>query len=445
MTTATATDKILYPQRSIISTVLRCVTTIAGLSLLAKGMGFIRDAAVASKFGTGDAMDAYTLALSVPTLMAGLFCGAVPAALIPAYAKVKQASGKKAGAELVANGIYLQLLVVTAVCLILGALSNPLMNMLAGEFSLEKKALCQQLFLLLLVFTIVFSVAHTVTAALQAEKYFALGALTPALIPVVAIGALFTLSSSMGVFSLAIGLIVGTTIHLGLLLYALIRVYGIACLKPNLKKHDTRQLLNNSLLILLGGAIFGGCVVIDLAVASRLPAGTVATFGFADKVTGIVLSLAGVALGQTLLPYLADMHAASQGKLLRVTGWKISRIVVALTLPAVVVIWIAATPITQLLFERGQFGPAETARVADALRWGSLQFPAAALGVIASSMVVVIGAVRYMCMVSVIALIANVILDLTLAPMFGLAGILCATAIVHTISTALLFRKITSS
>ncbi len=60
-------------------------------------------------------------------------------------------------------------------------------------------------------------------------------------------------------------------------------------------------------------------------------------------------------------------------------------------------------------------------------------------------MVVVIGAVRYMCMVSVIALIANVILDLILAPMFGLAGILCATAIVHTISTLLLFRKIASS
>ncbi|MFK7910216.1 MAG: murein biosynthesis integral membrane protein MurJ [Akkermansiaceae bacterium] len=445
MTSPTATNDLSEPSGSILRVLLRCVTTIAGLSLLAKGMGFLRDAAAAAKFGTGDAMDAYTLALGIPTLMAGLFCNAMPTALIPAYARAKVKGGKAYATGVVANGVTLQFLTITAVCAVLGLLSQPLIDLIAGEFGAEKRLMGQQLFLVLLVFSVILSTSHAVTAALQAEKKFTVAAVSPAIIPVVAIAALFALHELIGVFSLAIGLVAGAAFHLLLLLYATTKEYGITCLKPNFSEHSPKQFMGDSMLILLGGALFGGCVMIDLAVASRLPAGTVATFGFADKVLGIVLSLAGVALGQALMPYLSEMQAESDRVKLRDLVFKLSCIVTGLTIPVVIVFWLAANPITQILFQRGEFGADETVRVASALRWGSLQFPAAALGVIASSMVIAMGSVRYMCWVSLIALIANVILDLTLAPMFGLAGILVATAIVHTISTVLLFKKIIQS
>lgn len=445
MTSTTAPNDIVEPSSSILSVLLRCVTTVAGLSLLSKGMGFLRDAAAAAKFGTGDAMDAYTLALGIPTLMAGLFCNAIPTALVPAYAGAKAKGGKGFASGVVANGVFLQFIIITATCLLLAVLSQPLMELIAGEFAAEKKLLGQQLFLILLIFSVLLSTSHAVTAALQAEKKFTLAAVSPVLIPAVAIVFLFTLYETLGIFSLAYGLVAGAATHLGLLLAGAVKEYGLICLKPNFREHAPKQFLGNSMLLLLGGALFGGCVLIDLAVASRLPAGTVATYGYADKVIGIVLSLAGVALGQTLLPYLSEMHAASDRARLRSLVFKLSCIVAGLTLPVVLVFWLAANPITQLLFQRGEFGADETMRVASALRWGSLQFPAAALGVIASSMVVAMGAIRYMCWVSLIALIANVALDIILAPMFGLAGILVATAITHALSTALLFKKVIQS
>lgn len=445
MTSTTVTNDIIEPSRSILVVLLRCVMTIAGLSLLAKGMGFLRDAAAAAKFGTGDAMDAYTLALGIPTLMAGLFCNAIPTAMIPAYARAKALEGKNHGAGVLANGILMQLLSILAVCLVLALFSQPLIDLIAGDFSAEKKSLGHQLFLILLVFSILLSTSHAATSALHAEKKFTLAAVSPSLIPAVAIAFLFSLYHSLGIFSLAIGLVAGATAHLFLLLTGVVKEFGTGALKPNFKLHDPKKFFGNSMLLLLGGAIFGGCVLIDMSFASRLPVGTVATFGFADKVLGIVLSLAGVALGQTLLPYLSELNAADDRVQLRSLVFKLSCIVAGITLPVVLVIWLAANPITQLLFQRGAFGADETIRVADALRWGSLQFPAAALGVIASSMVVSMGSVRYMCKVSFIALVANIVLDFLLAPPFGLAGILVATALVHTLSTVLLFKKIIQS
>lgn len=445
MTSTTATNDIAEPTGSILRVLLRCVMTIAGLSLLAKGAGFLRDAAAAAKFGTGDAMDAYTLALGIPTLMAGLFCNAIPTAMVPAYARAKARGGKLHAAGALANGTLMQFLSITAVCVLLALASGPLIDLIAGDFDAGKKLMGRQLFLILLVFSILLSTSHAVTASLQAEKKFTLAAVSPALIPAVAIAFLFSLYQPLGIYALALGLVAGAGVHLALLLAGVVKEFGGAALKPDFRAHAPGKFFGDSMLILLGGSLFGGCVLIDMTFASRLPAGTVATFGFADKVIGIVLSLAGVALGQALLPYLSEMHAADNRTQVRSLVFRLSCIVAGLTLPVVLFFWVAANPATRLLFERGAFGPDETARVADALRWGSLQFPAAALGVIASSMVVSMGAVRYMCWVSLLALVANITLDFLLAPAFGLAGILVATAIVHTLSTVLLFKKIIRS
>lgn len=442
MTTTTLKPELALPKGPVLRLLLRCITTIAGLSMVVKGVGFLRDAAAASVFGTSDAMDAYILALSVPTLLAGLLAEAMPTALIPAYARAKNAFGEESAAKVVANAIFFQATTAAGICLLLLLVSQPLVGLLAGDFGAEKTTLSRNLFMLLLVFSVLLSTSHAVTAALQAEKRFALAALSPAIIPAVCIALLFALHESIGVYSLAVGLVAGAFLHLCVLTGGAVTQFGSACLLPRFRGRENGKFLGDSLLLLLGSAIFGGCVMIDISVASRLEAGTVATLGYAEKVLGIVLSLAGVALGQSLLPYLSDLSAQGDLSGLRRMGFRISGLVLAATLPLVLALWCAAVPVTQVLFQRGEFGAEETARVADALRWGSLQFPAAALGIVASRMVISTGGVRYMCLVSAVALAANLVLDLTLAPVFGLAGILVATALVHAISAGLLFLKI---
>gem|GEM_PF-4843819 len=433
---------MIEPNKSVLRVILRCITTIAGLSLLAKGMGLLRDVAAASIFGTSNAMDAYILALAIPTLIAGLSGGSISTALVPAYIKAKHSRGAKAAVKVIANGIFLQTALISILCLILAVISGPLIELLAGDFDASKTELSRKLFLIFLLFAALLSITHVVTAALQAEKKFVLASASPVLVPMVTVITLLAFHDSMGIFSLAIGLVAGTAIYLTVLLLGAVRQHGVECLVPSMKEQDMGSFFGNSMLILLGGAIFGGCTMIDISVASRLTSGVVATFGYADKILGVILSLAGVALGQALLPHLSEIYASSDRTEFRKVGFKLSWLVAALTLPLVLLFWVAAEPITQLLFQRGEFGSAETAKVADALRWGSLQFPATAIGIIASRMIITVGKVRYMCIVSLIALISNLILSLTLAPLFGLAGILVATAIAHSVSAILLFIKI---
>lgn len=444
MTSAPGSE-IVEQKNSILGVLLRYITTVAGLSLLAKVVGFLRDAAAASKFGTGDEMDAYILALGIPTLIAGLFSNAIPTALITAYSQAKSKEGKKFASGVIANGILLQSLTVFGICLILALLSYPLMELIAGDFPAQKKVLGRELYLVLLIFSVLISVSHALTAALQAEKKFTLSAISSALIPAIALVFLFATYETLGIFSLAYGLVLGTAVHLVVLLFATTQEYGLGCIQPDFKNHAPKQFLGDSMFLFLGGALFGGAVIVDLSVASRLSDGVVATYGYADKVIGIVVTLISVGLGQTLLPYFSEMQASDDKAQARKLVFKLSSIVLGISLPIVIVVWFAADLMIQILFQRGEFGIDETLRVADALRWGSLQFPAAAVGVIASTMVIAMGAVRYLCWVSLMALVLNIILDITLAPIFGLAGILIATAIVHSLSTVLLFKKIIQS
>ncbi|NJL80751.1 MAG: virulence factor MviN, partial [Richelia sp. SM2_1_7] len=69
-------------------------------TLFVKVAAMFKELVVAWKFGTGDALDAFLIALLVPSFMINVIAGSLKAALIPTYMQVREKQGRKAAENL---------------------------------------------------------------------------------------------------------------------------------------------------------------------------------------------------------------------------------------------------------------------------------------------------------------------------------------------------------
>jgi len=80
------------------------------------------------------------------------------------------------------------------------------------------------------------------------------------------------------------------------------------------------------------------------------------------------LGLIATAVSIAILPTLSRQAISGQPGLFKNTLARGLRLVLALTIPATVGLWVLATPIVALVFEHGDFAPADTVATAEALR-----------------------------------------------------------------------------
>ena len=70
--------------------VFAALVTVGSCTILVKLVAFIKDAIVAYQFGTGDAMDAFLVALILPQFAVTLVGASFNTALIPTYIQIRE-------------------------------------------------------------------------------------------------------------------------------------------------------------------------------------------------------------------------------------------------------------------------------------------------------------------------------------------------------------------
>src|SRR5947208_3854750 len=101
------------------------IFTVGGFTLLSRVTGFFRDVVLAAVLGAGPVADAFFVALRLPNHFRAIFAeGAFNAAFIPAYARVRVASGPDA-VRLFSDRVFTLLAGSQVVLLGLGLLCTP--------------------------------------------------------------------------------------------------------------------------------------------------------------------------------------------------------------------------------------------------------------------------------------------------------------------------------
>src|SRR6266704_1005761 len=112
------------------------IATVGGLTLASRLTGFGRDVVLAAVLGAGPVADAFFVALRLPNHFRAIFAeGAFNAAFVPAYARIRAASGAEV-ARVFADRIFTLLLASQAMLLAIALLFTPsVISLLAPGFS----------------------------------------------------------------------------------------------------------------------------------------------------------------------------------------------------------------------------------------------------------------------------------------------------------------------
>jgi putative peptidoglycan lipid II flippase len=126
-------------------------------------------------------------------------------------------------------------------------------------------------------------------------------------------------------------------------------------------------------------AMAGGIVQINLLVGRQVASffdGAIAWLNYADRLYQLPLGVVGIAIGVVLLPELSRRLAAGDVEGQRNGFNRATEVCLALTVPAAVALVVVPMPLISVLFQRGAFGPDDTANTALALAVYGLGLPA---------------------------------------------------------------------
>ncbi len=424
-------------QRFLDPDILSGVAVAGAMTIGVKAVAFWKEIVVAHRFGTSDHVDTYLVAMLIPSLVALAVGSASRDALVPAYVERRLDDGEGAS-RLVSNTLWscAGLLFVAALLTLL--LVEPLMGLLAGGFAAEKRAMGGELLVLLLPYMLCVGLATLLRGYLQAHRRFALAASTPALIPLGVVAVLLVMPGEPRGQWLAVGTSLGAVVLLAVVLVATRSEARGRLLRRPSWDAPTSSVLGGAVPLLAGVAILEIYFVVDTMMAAILPAGSVAVLTYGERISG-VFCIVGAAVVQALFPHVSELAARGAWRSLGRTVLGFSALVLACTAPFVLLFWLAAEPVVGLVFERGEFTAADTANVAEVLRFGGLQIPGSILMALGARVVMALGTNRLVPVVALCGLVLNVAVNLLFMRWFGVKGIALATALVNVFSAGMFY------
>jgi putative peptidoglycan lipid II flippase len=363
---------------------LRSVLTVGGWTMASRVLGLLRDMLMAALIGTGPVADAFFVANKLPNLFRRLFGeGAFNAAFVPEFAGLLAAEGP-AAAQLFAQEAFAVMAFWLGALTLLGEIFMPqVMTVFAPGFAAtpEKFALTVELARITFPYLMLICLAALLSGVLNGMDRFAAAAGAPVLYNLFSIAAMLGLTPYVATVghATAWGVSASGVVQLALLAWAVHRSgMALQVPRPRLTPH-VRILLRRMAPGLIGASATQLNQVVDVVIASLLPAGTVSLLYYADRMQQLPLGVIGTAVGTALLPLLsrqvrgAEANAAI-GSLNRAIEYALF-----LTLPAALALAVSGFPMMWVLFGRGAFD-AESARLsAQALTAYAIGLPAVVL------------------------------------------------------------------
>jgi putative peptidoglycan lipid II flippase len=423
--------------RQILGAALTVGLFTASVKLASTG----KELVVAHKFGTGDDLDAFLIALVLPFFIVNVVAGSFNAALIPSYIQVREQEGKKAAQRLFSGAAIgsLGLLIITTILMVVSA---PLyLPKIAAGFSAEKLNLTFQLLCVTAPLVLLSGMITLWSAVLNAGERFALAAVSPIITPIVSI-LLLLIFKPWGIFALPIGLVCGAVLELVVLGTALNR-QGIS-LRPKWYGFDThlRRVAAQYAPMIAGSFLMCSTSLVDQSMAAILSPGSVSALNYGNKVIAIPISLTTTALSTAVIPYFSKMVARNDWTGLRRTLLKFMQIAFVITMALTGFLIVFSELIVQILFQRGSFTVRDTHLVAQIQSCFALQIPFYVVGILFVRLISAIKANHVLMYGSAINLIANVSLNYIFMQKIGIAGIALSTSCVYAISFSFLFYNL---
>jgi putative peptidoglycan lipid II flippase len=426
---------------------VRSAGVIGVATMTSRILGLVRDQVLAYFFGAGDAMDAFRIAFRLPNVLRDLFAeGAMSAALVPTFTRAVAEGGPQRASRLGSNVINLLLILSGAIVLLGVVFAEQLVNLYAAGFREVPGKTELTIFLTRLMFPFLsmVTVASVFMAMLNALHRFFIPALSPAMFNVATImcAVIFVpLSSRLGVepiVAIAVGTLIGGLGQIALQ-WPAARREGFRY-RPILDTGDPWLREIGSLMVpgVAGLAAVQINLLINSWLATGLGTGAVSWLDYAFRLMYMPIGLFGISIATAALPGISSYAASDDARGVREDVSRGLRMMLMLNIPATMGLVVLATPIVALIFERGQFTPADTAATAAALAFYAPGLVGYSIVKLLSPAFYALRSSRVPVMASALSVGVNIALNLLLVRVMGHRGLALGTALAALLNAGVL-------
>src|SRR3990172_5612981 len=340
-----------------------------------KVLAFARQLIFTNQFGLSYQLDVFNAANNIPDLLSALISGgALGVALIPVLSDYMQKSGRSASWELFTRILNLAFILTAALAILLAILAPWLIDtIIVPGLPAEQRVLSVELMRLDLVAILIFSISGLAMAGLQANQHFILPALAPALYNIGQIFGGLVLSPeqgyqvggitlphfALGIHGLVYGVIIGSLLHLliqapGLLRYGFRWQPIIGLRTPGVQK--VLVLMGPRVLTMLFIHIY---FVARDNLASGLGEGSITALNLGWFIMQVPETLLGSAIAIALLPSISEIFSLGKKEEFTRTVNGAVRVLLALTIPAAVLLAVGLRPVVARAFPAFDAGQVE--------------------------------------------------------------------------------------
>ena len=428
---------------------------IASLTAVSRVFGFARDMAYSHFFGASDLLDAWTIAFKIPNLARRLFGeGAASASLIPIYSEELHKDPEQA--KQLVNTVVTVLFVILAALVLIGQ------GIIWGYYkffsSTGDTKLVLSLSSIMLPYMLLVCMVAILAGILHVHRHFATPAAAPIVLNICIISSIlltgwaFKIKAEQQVFFVAFAVLVAGVVQIAILVPPL-RSAGVSI---RLGWHIHSDAFKK-IIILMGPMILGltvtqintladdliawwfsssaekgaSFILMGREILYPLQRGSVSHLYYAQRLYQLPLGVFGISLATAIFPVMSSYAARKDFTGLGRTVSQGLRSAIFIAIPATIGLAVIARPLISVAFEHGKFGQArdDTGLVA----WTLLFYALGLCGYFAQQ--VLIRAFYSMqdsktpMRSALIAVIANIFLNLTLIWFLRTGGLALSTAI----------------
>jgi putative peptidoglycan lipid II flippase len=426
----------LFNGGSVNRQIFRAAAAVTSVGMVVKLIAMCKEVAVAGVFGRSDAMDAFLAAALLPGLLINLISESMNQALVPTLIRVREDEGHERAQQLLSSSTLWMCLLLGAASVLMALTARGFFPLIASHFPPAKLDLSIRLFYALLPTVLITGIATNCTAVLNTFDRFAFPALAPVVIPLaVMLGALL-LGGRLGVWALVYATLAGSVIHAAIVVWMMeANGYDFRLRWHGMTK-AAREVTCQYGPVLLSAVVASGGLLVDQSMAAMLPAGSVSALVYGNRFVSVAVALLAGAVSTAVTPYFSRMIAQRDWAGCRHTLRTWVCITALISIPVAVALMAPARLIVRAAFQRGAFGPRDTAIVASVMTMYAIQIPFFVVSRVFYRFIIAMRRTDLALYCGILNLILDIALNLVLMRWFGVAGIALATSL-WTVSTFL--------
>lgn len=342
------------------------IVWITVATFLGKILGVVRDILISYYYGSTDVTDAFFLAMSIPTIILGVFTASTDSAVIPQYNRVFAMKSRLDADKLFSAIINNLLLICGAVCIFIFFFPEIFIKVFAMGFkeqTIKYAIIYLRIFAPLGVLHMLYCFFCTYNAVYKENKVRTILAFSTNLIVVCTL----IVWHDTNLIALAIAFLVS---NLFCAILPMMQSYKLGY--RHIWKIDVKniefQKFWQLFLPIMGSALLNDIQqYVDKNLASSVYGG-ISTLNYASKLINIFDSVFVVGISVVLLPMLSDLGIKKEKSEFRKITTKVTRYLLEILVPCFVVLLILSVEVISIIYGRGKFGQNEVDIVSTILR-----------------------------------------------------------------------------